>query len=100
VEEAAEVLEAHVITTLSRQCEHLILIGDHQQLKPSPTVYKLAKDYKLEISLFERLINNELAYRCLGLQHRMRPEISRIMSCAEYRVRTVICCGLYPCKRR
>jgi hypothetical protein len=79
VEEAAEVLEAHVITTLSRQCEHLILIGDHQQLKPSPTVYKLAKDYKLEISLFERLINNELAYRCLGLQHRMRPEISRIM---------------------
>jgi superfamily I DNA and/or RNA helicase len=62
VEEAAEVLEAHVITTLSRQCEHLILIGDHQQLKPSPTVYKLAKDYKLEISLFERLINNELAF--------------------------------------
>ena len=79
VEEAAEVLEAHVITTLSKQCEHLILIGDHKQLKPNPTVYKLARDYKLEISLFERLINNELAYRCLGLQHRMRPEISRIM---------------------
>lgn len=33
VEEAAEVLEAHTITTLSEACEHLILIGDHQQVK-------------------------------------------------------------------
>lgn len=32
VEEAAEVLEAHTITTLSRECQHLILIGDHQQV--------------------------------------------------------------------
>lgn len=34
VEEAAEVLEAHTITTLSRDCQHLILIGDHQQVQP------------------------------------------------------------------
>lgn len=34
VEEAAEVLEAHTITTLSRACQHLILIGDHQQVRP------------------------------------------------------------------
>lgn len=32
VEEAAEVLEAHTITTLSKACQHLILIGDHQQV--------------------------------------------------------------------
>lgn len=32
VEEAAEVLEAHTITTLSKDCQHLILIGDHQQV--------------------------------------------------------------------
>lgn len=32
VEEAAEVLEAHTITTLSDACKHLILIGDHQQV--------------------------------------------------------------------
>lgn len=32
VEEAAEVLEAHIITTLSSSCQHLILIGDHQQV--------------------------------------------------------------------
>lgn len=33
VEEAAEVLEAHTITTLTQACQHLILIGDHQQVK-------------------------------------------------------------------
>lgn len=33
VEEAAEVLEAHTITTLTSACKHLILIGDHQQVR-------------------------------------------------------------------
>lgn len=42
VEEAAEVLEAHVITTLNSFCEHLILIGDHKQLEPKPAVFELA----------------------------------------------------------
>ncbi len=37
VEEAAEVLEAHTITTLSKACQHLILIGDHQQVEYSRT---------------------------------------------------------------
>lgn len=60
VEEAAEVLEGHVITTLSQDCQHLILIGDHKQLRPNPTVYALARKYKLELSLFERMINNDL----------------------------------------
>lgn len=79
VEEAAEVLEAHIVTTLSRRCEHLILIGDHQQLKPNPTVYKLATKFNLELSLFERMICNKLEYDCLQFQHRMRPDISRMM---------------------
>ncbi|CAG5123275.1 unnamed protein product [Candidula unifasciata] len=76
VEEAAEVLEAHIVTTLNRNCQHLILIGDHQQLRPSPTVHKLAVDYDLEISLFERLIKNNIPHVTLTEQHRMRPEIS------------------------
>uniref|UniRef100_A0A914Z6K5 DNA2/NAM7 helicase helicase domain-containing protein n=1 Tax=Panagrolaimus superbus TaxID=310955 RepID=A0A914Z6K5_9BILA len=72
VEEAAEVLEAHIITSLTRACQHLILIGDHKQLRPSPAVYELAKKYKLDISLFERLINNGYPYRMLNNQHRMK----------------------------
>ena len=53
IEEAAEVLEAHIITSLTKGCQHLILIGDHQQLRPTPAVYDLAKTYKLDVSLFE-----------------------------------------------
>lgn len=79
VEEAAEVLEAHIVTTLSSSCEHLILIGDHKQLRPNPTVYELAKTYKLDVSLFERMVQNKLPFRTLSTQHRMRPEISYVM---------------------
>ena len=84
VEEAAEVLESHVITTLSNDCQQLILIGDHQQLRPNPTVYELAKDYNLEISLFERMVNNGLPCQRLTQQHRMRPAISSIMKLKHF----------------
>ncbi|KAL6112273.1 znfx1 [Pungitius sinensis] len=80
VEEAAEVLEAHTITTLSKECQHLILIGDHQQLRPSATVYELAKNFNLEMSMFERLVKMELPYVRLDYQHRMRPEIACLLT--------------------
>nr|XP_054748302.1 NFX1-type zinc finger-containing protein 1-like [Lytechinus pictus] len=79
VEEAAEVLEAHIVTALNASCQQLILIGDHQQLRPKPNVYLLAKKYHLDVSLFERLINNEFPYSQLELQHRMRVELSDLM---------------------
>uniref|UniRef100_UPI00398E6CFF NFX1-type zinc finger-containing protein 1-like n=1 Tax=Pristiophorus japonicus TaxID=55135 RepID=UPI00398E6CFF len=80
VEEAAEVLEAHIITTLSSACEHLILIGDHQQLRPSATVYELAKNFNLDVSLFERLIMMNVHFVRLDYQHRMRPEIAELIT--------------------
>ncbi|CAL1544824.1 unnamed protein product, partial [Lymnaea stagnalis] len=79
VEEAAEVLESHIITALNKNCQHLILIGDHQQLRPNPAVYQLAKDFGLEISLFERLVKNKVPHVALKEQHRMRPEISKLL---------------------
>lgn len=80
VEEAAEVLEAHVIATLTERTEHLILIGDHQQLRPQASVYRLATKHHLDVSLFERLINNGVPHVTLSVQHRMRPEISRLVA--------------------
>ncbi|KAI4900627.1 hypothetical protein NFI96_021503, partial [Prochilodus magdalenae] len=80
VEEAAEVLEAHTITTLSQDCQHLILIGDHQQLRPSATVYELAKNFNLEVSMFERLVKMNFPFVRLNYQHRMRPEIARLLT--------------------
>ncbi|XP_050717644.1 NFX1-type zinc finger-containing protein 1-like [Eriocheir sinensis] len=79
IEEAAEILESHVITSLTANCQHLIMIGDHQQLQPSATVYELATKYGLETSLFERMIKNGLAFETLEYQHRMRPEISQLL---------------------
>uniref|UniRef100_A0A8C0EA36 Zinc finger NFX1-type containing 1 n=1 Tax=Bubo bubo TaxID=30461 RepID=A0A8C0EA36_BUBBB len=80
VEEAAEVLEAHTITTLSKACQHLILIGDHQQLRPAANVYDLAKNFNLEVSLFERLVKVNFPFVRLKYQHRMRPEIAQLLS--------------------
>ncbi|XP_068092743.1 NFX1-type zinc finger-containing protein 1-like [Hyperolius riggenbachi] len=80
VEEAAEVLEAHIITTLSSGCQHLIMIGDHQQLRPSTAVYELARKFNLEVSMFERLIRKKVPYVRLDYQHRMRPEIARLLT--------------------
>uniref|UniRef100_A0A8C5MB86 NFX1-type zinc finger-containing protein 1 n=1 Tax=Leptobrachium leishanense TaxID=445787 RepID=A0A8C5MB86_9ANUR len=80
VEEAAEVLEAHIITTLSSGCQHLILIGDHQQLRPSTTDYDLARNFNLEVSMFERLIKMKVPYVRLDYQHRMRAEIARLLT--------------------
>jgi len=79
VEEAAEVLESHIITTLNKNCKHLILIGDHKQLRPSTTVYELSKKYQMDISLFERMVRNGFPCVTLEEQHRMRPEISRLL---------------------
>ena len=33
VEEAAEVLESHIVSALNAGTQHLIMIGDHKQLK-------------------------------------------------------------------
>ncbi|XP_015379679.1 PREDICTED: NFX1-type zinc finger-containing protein 1-like [Diuraphis noxia] len=84
VEEAAEVLEAHIIASLTRHCQHLILIGDHKQLRPSTAVYKLAKEFHFDISLFERMVNNDVPYYALAEQHRMRPEVSSLITPVIY----------------
>ena len=79
VEEAAEVMEGPLIASLTPHVQHLILIGDHKQLRPKSNHYILGKEYGLEISLFERLVNNGLPYATLKYQHRMRPEISELI---------------------
>ena len=38
VEEAAEVLESNLLASLTPHVKHLILIGDHMQLKPKVNI--------------------------------------------------------------
>lgn len=79
VEEAAEVLESHIVSALSAGTQHLILIGDHKQLRPKPNEYDLVVKYKFDISLFERLVKNDFPHVTLQIQHRMQPEISKLV---------------------
>lgn len=102
-EEAAEVLESHVLTALIPSIQHAILIGDHLQLRPRISNLRLSMDYErespkynLDESLFERLANfrfgestsieggqNEQEYSFpvmqLSHQRRMHPSISELV---------------------
>jgi len=79
VEEAAEVMESHIVSSLNAGTQHLILIGDHKQLRPKPNDYDMVEKYKLDISLFERLVINNFPFVTLENQHRMRPEIAELV---------------------
>lgn len=82
VEEAAHVLEAHVVASLTQHCEQMIMIGDHQQLRPMTADHDMSSKYRLDVSLMERLVRNGISQKKqnwvqLKNQHRMRPEIAR-----------------------
>ncbi|KAI5818042.1 hypothetical protein BZA77DRAFT_244218, partial [Pyronema omphalodes] len=87
-EEAGEVLEGHLLNSILPSCEHLILIGDHEQLRPqinqalelSMEFFK-GIDYRLDESLFERLVHedNNISPSQLGVQRRMRPNIADLV---------------------
>ncbi|CAG8027151.1 unnamed protein product [Penicillium salamii] len=89
-EEAAEVMEAHVISALMPGVEHFIQIGDHRQLRPQIQNHSLSlespagKKWQLDRSQFERRAVGEPGLRPapvaqLNVQRRMRPEISRLI---------------------
>eukprot|EP00731_Ephydatia_muelleri_P030230 Em0021g753a len=77
VEEAAEVLESNLLASLTPSVKHLILIGDHMQLKPKVACNHL-KNYKFETSLFQRLVEGGFSHSLLIYQNRMRPEMVRL----------------------
>ncbi|KAF4638063.1 hypothetical protein G7Y89_g15 [Cudoniella acicularis] len=87
VEEAGEILEAHILTALGPNTEQLILIGDHKQLRPKCS-YELSVDrgdgFDLNRSLFERLVLKGFPHVTLTEQHRMRPEISSMVRHLTY----------------
>jgi helicase required for RNAi-mediated heterochromatin assembly 1 len=85
VEEAAEVLEAPVVAACLDSLEHLILVGDHQQLQVHCSIQELeGPPFNLSTSLFERLVRNNMPFKKLLCQRRMDPEFRRLIA------------GLYP----
>jgi helicase required for RNAi-mediated heterochromatin assembly 1 len=81
VEEAAETMEAPVTSACFPTLEHLILVGDHQQLRPHTQVHAFEDaPYYLNLSLFERLVQNEVEFDTLTRQRRMIPEVRRLLT--------------------
>ena len=94
-EEAGEVLEAHMLSALIPSIQHLIQIGDHQQLRPQISNFNLSLEsqrgglYQLDRSQFERLSTGEYGkspfpVAQLNVQRRMRPEISALIRSTLY----------------
>jgi hypothetical protein len=90
-EEAGEVMEPHMLSAMLPDVEHLIQIGDHQQLRPSVSNFKdlsleseRGKLHQLDRSQFERLSIGEpgrplMPVAQLNVQRRMRPQISSLI---------------------
>ncbi|KAF9555859.1 P-loop containing nucleoside triphosphate hydrolase protein [Agrocybe pediades] len=86
VEEAGQVMEAHILGTLVPSIEHIILIGDPLQLRPTLNNYTLSMDssrgrvlYKFDMSLMERLSTSGLPMSVINVQRRMRPTVSSLI---------------------
>jgi helicase required for RNAi-mediated heterochromatin assembly 1 len=82
IEEAAETMEAPVISACVPTLEHLILVGDHKQLRPQCAVRDLERyPFNMNVSLFERMVNmdNKVEFSMLKKQRRMIPEIRRLL---------------------
>lgn len=94
-EEAGEVLEAHMLTSLLPSMEHVILIGDHQQLRPQVQNYDFSIEsrhgaqFAFDTSLFERLVSPrageaKMPFSRLSTQRRMHPSISALIRAPLY----------------
>ncbi|KAG8218136.1 P-loop containing nucleoside triphosphate hydrolase protein [Butyriboletus roseoflavus] len=86
VEEAGQVLEAHILGSLVPSVEHLILIGDPLQLRPTLNNFALSVEhprgsqlYRFDMSLMERLATSGLPMSRIDVQRRMRPTISSLI---------------------
>lgn len=91
-EEAAEVLEAHILSALLPTMEHAVLIGDHLQLRPQIMNHDFSMEnprggelYGLDTSLFERAAEIErygekrFPVASLDCQRRMHPSIADLV---------------------
>ena len=77
IEEAAEALEGCVAVACMESVEHLILVGDHQQLRGSVNDQGLeGNPFYLDVSMFERLVRNHMGFTRMKRQRRMIPEVT------------------------
>ncbi|KAH3757768.1 ATP binding protein [Pelomyxa schiedti] len=71
IEEAAEIAEPALLGTLFPSLKRIIMIGDHKQLRATVECHSLETLKHLDVSAFERLINNNYPVVTLLTQNRM-----------------------------
>lgn len=80
IEEASETLESALSVACFKSLQHLILVGDHQQLRGHCNDEDLANaPFYLSVSMFERLVRNKVEFSQMKRQRRMHPEIRRAL---------------------
>lgn len=88
VEEAPECLESHVLSALFPSIQHAIFIGDPLQLRPLISTRALSAEhnpkYRLDESLFERLMLEGFPVSRLTVQRRMHPDIADLSRAGDY----------------
>ena len=94
IEEAGELTESSTLPFLPQTLQHLILIGDYNQLRPKVEYFLTKEPFRYDISTFERLVLSQYKSKDhfdlfkLNHQFRMHPNISKI-------IKNVYCPNLY-----
>ncbi|KAJ6133047.1 hypothetical protein N7471_008262 [Penicillium samsonianum] len=83
IDEAAKNTEPEMWPIFSNyHSSPILMVGDHYQLGPTVTSGSETNPfvYQLRLSLFKRLINGQNASIMLEVQHRMHPDISKLVN--------------------
>lgn len=75
IDEASQATETASLIPLVRDCQQLVLIGDHKQLAPV-VISMYAQTKGMKISLFERLLRQGITPILLNVQYRMHPTLA------------------------
>lgn len=83
IDEASQATELATLIPLMRSCQQLVLVGDHCQLPPT-IISEIAGNDGLDVSLFDRLVQEGVTPYLLDTQYRMHPAISEFPSDCFY----------------
>ncbi|CAB3388156.1 Hypothetical predicted protein [Cloeon dipterum] len=79
VEDSSVLFDAQLFACLSKNCQHLIMIGGEKQLQPKLEDPDLAS-LNMNVSFFKRMLDNRESQKPLRYQYRMPPEITKLIS--------------------
>eukprot|EP01117_Protostelium_nocturnum_P019913 TRINITY_DN8750_c0_g1_i1.p1 TRINITY_DN8750_c0_g1~~TRINITY_DN8750_c0_g1_i1.p1 ORF type:complete len:392 (-),score=173.99 TRINITY_DN8750_c0_g1_i1:125-1300(-) len=83
IDESTQATEPSSLCALVKECEHLIMLGDHFQLPPTVTSQRAAEG-GLGVSFYQRLIDKGVDTQMLQIQYRMHPSIAQFPNSQFY----------------